>query len=182
MRVAVEKLDGVTSAEVSLNEGEVVVALEGENHVRLDRLRQVIRDQGFTPREAEIRARGVVERRDGRLFFRTPEGEVVLEVIGDPVALEAAEGRVGQPVVVRGHVDEGAFGRIRVVEVAAAVGMRRVPTRSGAVASPPASRTSWTRDSSGRRRLAISWWRSDPLAPGSRARIQPSATRLALQP
>lgn len=118
MRVAVEELEGVTSAEVSLNDGEVVVALEEENHVRLDRLRQIIRDQGFTPRGAEIRARGVVERRDGRLLFRTPEGEVVLEVAPESEAL-AAEERAGEELVVRGHIGEDAAGRIRIVEVTA---------------------------------------------------------------
>lgn len=119
MRVAVEELEGVTSAEVSLNDGEVVVALEEENHVRLDRLRQMIRDQGFTPRGAEIRARGVVERRDGRLLFRTPEGEVVLEVAPESEALDAAEERAGEELVIRGHVGEDAAGRIRIVEVTA---------------------------------------------------------------
>lgn len=112
-------MEGVTSAEVSLNEGLVVVGLEEENHVRLDRLRQVIRDQGFTPREAEIRARGVVERRDGRLVFRTAEGEVVLEVVGEAKVMDAVEDGIGERIVVHGHVDEVAPGSVRVVEVTA---------------------------------------------------------------
>lgn len=36
------------------HDGEVVAALDEDNHVRLDRLRQVIRDQGFTPRGAPV--------------------------------------------------------------------------------------------------------------------------------
>lgn len=117
MRVAVEKVDGVTSAEVSLNDGEVVVALEEDNHVRLDRLRQIIRDQGFTPREADIRVRGVVERRDGRLLFRTPEGQVVLEVVGEPDVLRSVESQVGDRVVVEARVDEESAGRMHVTAV-----------------------------------------------------------------
>lgn len=117
MRVAVERLDGVTSAEVSLNEGQVVVTLDEDNHVRLDRLRQVIRDQGFTPREAEIRARGVVERRDGRLLFRTLEGEIVLDVEGEPKVLAAVERRLGETLVVAGRLDQEATRRIWVTGI-----------------------------------------------------------------
>ena len=117
MRVAVEKVDGVTSAEVSLNDGEVVVALNEDNQVRLDRLRQIIRDQGFTPREADIRVRGVVERRDGRLLFRTPEGQVVLEVVGEPDVIRRVEGRIGDPVVVEARVEEESAGQMRVTSI-----------------------------------------------------------------
>lgn len=107
----------MASAEVSLNDGQVVLTLEEDNHVRLDRLRQVVRDQGFTPREAEIRARGVVDRRDTRLLFRTPEGEIVLEVEGEPAVLEALDGRLGETVVVTGRVDQEATGRIRITGI-----------------------------------------------------------------
>ncbi len=119
MRVAVEKVDGVTSAEVSLNDGEVVVVLKEDNQVRLDRLRQIIRDQGFTPREADIRARGVVERRDGRLVFRTTEGQVVLEVVGEPDVMASVERRVGDRIVVEARVEEESAGRMRVTSVGA---------------------------------------------------------------
>ena len=117
MRVAVERLEGVASAEVSLNDGQVVVTLEEDNHVRLDRLRQVVRDQGFTPREAEIRARGVVERRDDRLLFRTPAGEIVLEVEGETEVLAALEGRLGETLVVAGRIGPEATRRIRVTGI-----------------------------------------------------------------
>ena len=117
MRVAVEKLDGVVSAEVSLNDGHVAVALEEDNHVRLDRLREVIRDQGFTPREATLRARGIVERRDGGLVFRTPDGEIVLEVEGGPDVMATVEGRLGESLVLSGRVDEAAPRTLRVTGV-----------------------------------------------------------------
>lgn len=107
----------MTSAEVSLNDGEVVVALDEDNHVRLDRLRQVIRDQGFTPRGAEIRARGVAERRDVGLVFRTPEGEVVLEVVGQAEVMESIEARLGERIVVQGRIEAEAPGRIRVSSI-----------------------------------------------------------------
>ena len=117
MRVAVEKMEGVTSAEVSLNEGEVVVSLEEDNHVRLDRLRQVIRDQGFTPREAEIRARGVIERRGDRLWFRTPEGEIVLEVDGEPDTMASMERSIGEWTVIEGRIEPEAPRRMWVTSL-----------------------------------------------------------------
>ena len=116
MRVAVQEMPGVASAEVSLEEGEVTVALEEGNQVRLDALRQVIRNQGFTPRDADIRARGVVERRGDRFLFRTPGGEVVLDVDADPSVVPALEERAGRPLVVQGRVEEGST-RIRVTSV-----------------------------------------------------------------
>ncbi len=60
MRVAVERIDGVKAVEVSLNEGFAEVSLASPNTVTIRQLREVIRRNGFTPREARIRARGTV--------------------------------------------------------------------------------------------------------------------------
>lgn len=117
MRVAVEKLDGVQSAEVSLNDGEVVVVLDEANQLRLDRLREVIRDQGFTPREADIRARGVVERREGRFVFRLPGDGVAFEVEGEPDVLESLEGRLAERLVVEARIDQDVADRMWITGV-----------------------------------------------------------------
>lgn len=124
----------MTSAEVSLDDGEVRVSLEEDNRLRLDRLRQVIRDQGFTPRQAEIEAEGIIDRADGGLLFRTPDGAVVLEVSGEPALEDDLELLVGEVVLLRGRVEEPAWGRVHVISVEPAssptLTAASVPTRS----------------------------------------------------
>ncbi|NNF26956.1 MAG: heavy-metal-associated domain-containing protein [Gemmatimonadetes bacterium] len=112
-----EKLEGVNSAEVSLNDGEVLVALDEENHVQLERLREVIRDQGFTPREADIRARGTVEAGEGRLVFRIPDNDKVVVLEGEPQVLESLEGRKGEPLVLEARVEHNTTDRMWITAV-----------------------------------------------------------------
>lgn len=107
----------MTSAEVSLEDGEVRVSLEEDNRVRIDRLRQVVRDQGFSPRQAEIEAKGLIDRADGGLLFHTPDGAVVLEVSGKPAVQDELERRVGEAVLLRGRVEEPAWGQLHVTSV-----------------------------------------------------------------
>lgn len=107
----------MASAEVSLEDGEVRVSLEPDNRLRLDRLRQVIRDQGFSPRQAEIEARGLIDRSEGGLLFRTPDGSVVLEVSAESALRADLEGRVDEVVLLRGRVEEPAWGRVHVTSV-----------------------------------------------------------------
>lgn len=117
MRVAVEGMSGVTEAAVSLNEGEVVIELAEANDVTLERLRDAIRDQGFTPREADVRLGGTAESREGGWFFLVPESEVRYRILADPEIREILERREGQSVVVRGRVGEETPGRIEVTSV-----------------------------------------------------------------
>jgi hypothetical protein len=53
-----QKLDGVESVKVSLNDGLTILDLRPGNRVTLAKLRQVIKDNGFVPKEAQILARG----------------------------------------------------------------------------------------------------------------------------
>ena len=72
MSVAVNKLDGVERADVSLNEGLVSVQFAAENAVTIDQLRRTIRDQGFSPRDAILTLSAVIEMRDGALVAVVP--------------------------------------------------------------------------------------------------------------
>ena len=54
-------------AQVSLNDGQVQVALRADNRLTISELRRVIRRQGFSPREAELRVRGTIQV-DGHQF------------------------------------------------------------------------------------------------------------------
>jgi copper chaperone CopZ len=52
--VALQKVDGVTSVNVTLKEGRAKVTLKQGNHVTLSELRRVIERNGFTPQSAAI--------------------------------------------------------------------------------------------------------------------------------
>lgn len=54
VRVALERLDGVESVTVSLEEGVAVVRLTDENEVSVATVRQVVRDNGFSPKQTEL--------------------------------------------------------------------------------------------------------------------------------
>lgn len=122
VRVAVQEIPGVESVDVSLNRGLAVIRLARENRVSVEQLRDAIRDNGFTPKGAEVRVAGKVVERDGRpalaipgqeipfLLADHPDGEgkteELLRVAGDGTVL--VEGRVsaGKSTVERPPVLE----------------------------------------------------------------------------
>jgi copper chaperone CopZ len=69
VRVAMEKVPGVASVRVSLNEGLTVLELKPENAVTLSNLRQIIRNNGFVTKEARVTARGSVNAVSGQLIL-----------------------------------------------------------------------------------------------------------------
>ena len=64
-----QKVPGVTGVRVSLNEGLTVLDLKPGNSVTLLHLRQVIRNNGFVTKEAQIVARGAVTAAANELTF-----------------------------------------------------------------------------------------------------------------
>ena len=63
------KVPGVSAVRVSLNEGLTVIDLKPDNTVTLSSLRQVIRNNGFVTKSAEITARGIVTTTGKGLTF-----------------------------------------------------------------------------------------------------------------
>ena len=53
-----QKVDGVQSARVSLNEGLTILNLRPGNAVTVTRLRQIIKNNGFVSKEATVVADG----------------------------------------------------------------------------------------------------------------------------
>jgi len=66
VRVAVRKLDGVESVEVSLERASAEIRLRPQNHVTLPQLRKIIKDNGFSPREATVTVVGTLVERGGK--------------------------------------------------------------------------------------------------------------------
>jgi len=64
-----QKIAGVQSVKVSLNDGLTILDLKPDNTVTLAKLRQVIKDNGFVSKDAQVVARGATAEADGRLAF-----------------------------------------------------------------------------------------------------------------
>ena len=54
-----EKVDGIQTARVSLNEGLTILDLKPGNVVTLAKLRHIIKNNGFVSKEAKVLAGGV---------------------------------------------------------------------------------------------------------------------------
>jgi hypothetical protein len=64
-----QKVTGVSSVRVSLNDGLTVLELKPGNTVTVARLREVIRNNGFVTREAKVVASGTVAASGNDLAF-----------------------------------------------------------------------------------------------------------------
>ena len=107
MSVALQKIDGVDTVKVTLNDGKATLTLKPLNKVTLAQVRSVIEKNGFTPKAAAVVAETEV--------IAGPGGEPQLRVSGTnetfPVASVTAESvrtelkkQVGKRVVVQGIV------------------------------------------------------------------------------
>ena len=84
MRVAVQKLEGVESADVSLQFKTADIKLRPGNRVTLARLRTVIKDSGFTAKEATVTVVGRIIERGGNPALEATGLGAVLLIVADP--------------------------------------------------------------------------------------------------
>ena len=66
MSVAVKKLDGVESVEVSLEKASADIRLKAGNKITLPQLRKIIRQSGYPTKDAHVEARGTFVERNGK--------------------------------------------------------------------------------------------------------------------
>ena len=104
MSVAVEKLDGVDKAEVSLNDGRVSVRFAPGNTVTIAELRRTIRNQGFTPKEAKLTLSARIEIRGGALVAILPGSRVAFAITADGDVQSRLSSSAGDTVVLQGEV------------------------------------------------------------------------------
>jgi hypothetical protein len=64
-----KKVDGVETVRVSLNDGLTILDLKPGNGVTMVKLRQVIKNNGFVPKEAQAVARGSMSVAEGGPVF-----------------------------------------------------------------------------------------------------------------
>ena len=88
MRVAVQKLDGVESGEVSLQQKTADIRLRKGNRITLSQLRSVVKNAGFTAREANVSVVGTLVERGGKPALEITGLETVILLASDPAKPE----------------------------------------------------------------------------------------------
>jgi len=117
--VAVKKLDGVESVTVSLEAGTADIRLRPGNVVSLQRIRRLIRNSGFTPKQAEVTAVGKKVAWEKKPAFEVSKIGVVYLLEEDPdhpaaMSRLSGAGEVGGLLVAEGTVSEEAEGTERL--------------------------------------------------------------------
>jgi copper chaperone CopZ len=105
-----KKVKGLESVDVSLNKGEALIRLKPGNSVSVEQIRQVVLDNGFTPRDSDVEVVGRVVERDGKPALAVSGLDLVYLLAGD----RSGRGKVeelwrharGKEVVVRGHLPQ----------------------------------------------------------------------------
>ena len=80
MRVATLKIDGVETVTVSLQRAVADIKLREGNRVTIDQILQMVRNNGFTPKEANVTAVGTPVERGGAPAFAVSGIDEVLLV------------------------------------------------------------------------------------------------------
>ncbi len=103
---SLSKLQGVTSVRVSLNQGKAVIALGPNNRTTLAQIREVIRHNGFTPKEARATLVGRMVREGDRLWIDTGSGRFQLEADSKTLQAQTSAEGSGQDVTLFVRVPE----------------------------------------------------------------------------
>ena len=115
MRVALGKVEGVQSVDVTLKRGVAHITLKDGNAVTLSQLRKTIKDAGYTSQAATITAAGQVRLEQERLLLDVTGTGATLVITKDQAATAAfdalrasAAGRAPLRVELSGTVPPAA--------------------------------------------------------------------------
>ena len=123
MRVAIRRLQGVESVEVSLDRGLATIQLRRANRVTLQELRQLVKHNGFASREAAVTVIGELQPDAGGAALSVTGAATMLTLIADtarPAAYRTVQERLTgttRAITLVGVVEErpGKDGRDRLV-------------------------------------------------------------------
>jgi copper chaperone CopZ len=110
VHVALKKVSGVDSVDVSLNKGLATVKLKPGNAVSVEQLWQLIHDKGYTPKSTAVSVRGDLENPPRGLELRVSGTNQTIALVRDPkngTAYADAAKRLGQTVIVQGTMVPG---------------------------------------------------------------------------
>lgn len=100
------KLQGVTSVRVSLNEGKAVIALGPDSRTTLAQIREVIRHNGFTPKDARATIVGRTVREGNQLLIDTGSARFVIEADSKALQIQTIPEAPDQEVTLSVRVPE----------------------------------------------------------------------------
>ena len=106
VNVALNKLPGVESVNVSLNQARATVKLKPANTISVPHLWQLLRDKGYTPKTTIVSVRGDLAELQGDLQLKVSGTNDFITLTRDPnnaLAWRAvAAAKVGQRLIVIG--------------------------------------------------------------------------------
>jgi copper chaperone CopZ len=108
--VALRKVAGVESVEVSLNKGLATVKLKPGNTVSVPQLWELIHKNGYTPKVTAVSVRGDLTSVDGQLLLKVSGAKETLKLAANPknpTAYGEAQNKLGQTVIVQGVMEPG---------------------------------------------------------------------------
>lgn len=108
--VALKKVPGVNSVEVSLNKGLATVKLKPGNNVAVQQLWQLLHEKGYTPKMTSLSVRGQLANLQGKLQLNVSGTKDSLPLVADaknPAAYGECTNKIGQPVVLHGVMVPG---------------------------------------------------------------------------
>jgi copper chaperone CopZ len=108
--VALKKVPGVDTVDVSLNKGLATVKLKPGNTVSVPQFWQLLHEKGYTPKATAVSARGELAGGPGRLQLKVSGTKDVLDLAPDPknaAAYNDAVKKIGQAVVIQGVMVPG---------------------------------------------------------------------------
>src|SRR5206468_988076 len=108
--VALKKVPGVESVEVSLNKGVATVKLKPGNTVAVPQFWQLLHEKGYTPKATTVSVRGEVADAGGHLRLKVTGTNYTLMLATDPKnpnAYNEASKKLGESVIVSGVMAPG---------------------------------------------------------------------------
>lgn len=119
MEKGLKKLEGVKTVKVSLNKGNAVIEFAADNKLVLADIRRVVRDGGFTPKEAVVKISGTLQREGEELRLRVGDTHYALKPSEEAkdVWQRLQETAVGATVTVVGDTPAEHDDQIRVRKV-----------------------------------------------------------------
>jgi copper chaperone CopZ len=110
VNVALKKIPGVESVDVSLNKGLATVKLKRGNTVSVPELWRLIHDKGYTPKATAVSVLGEIANSQGKIQLRVSGTKDVIALAPDPKNSgpynEASE-KVGQSLFIHGTMTPG---------------------------------------------------------------------------